>query len=174
MKRLILVWLLVTLGPWLRASESVTPDAESSRARDLENKVAALISGPQITVVHFWAPWCPNCKAELTPDGWAKFVRGNPAVKIVFINIWHEGQDGTAKLKLAGLGAQPNFVAFVHPNPARKSGERLEGFLGLPISWIPTTWIFKDGKLRYALNYGEMRFTMLQQMVRDSAESWDR
>jgi thiol-disulfide isomerase/thioredoxin len=166
MKRHFLICLMVLVGVHLRANESPP--------LDFEKEIAALIAGPQITVVHFWAPWCPNCKAEMTPEGWGKFVAENPKVKTVFINIWHKGQDGAAKLAAAGLGAQTNFVAFTHPNPARKSGERLDVFLGLPISWIPTTWIFKDGQLRYALNYGEVRFPMLQQMVRDSADAWDR
>jgi hypothetical protein len=32
--------------------------------------------------------------------------------------------------------------------------------------------VYRDGKLRYALNYGEIRFEMLQQMVKDAARSW--
>jgi hypothetical protein len=42
----------------------------------------------------------------------------------------------------------------------------------LPVSWIPTTWIFKAGDLRYALNYGEIRFPILQQLVADSNSDW--
>ena len=72
------------------------------------------------------------------------------------------------------IGDQPNFVALNHPNGSRRSGEKLERLLGLPISWVPTTWVFRGGELRYALNYGEVRFPMLQQLLKDSAESWDR
>lgn len=46
-------------------------------------------------------------------------------------------------------------------------GEEMTSFLGLPVSWLPSTWVFRDGKLRYALNYGEVSFPMLQQPSRD-------
>jgi hypothetical protein len=46
-------------------------------------------------------------------------------------------------------------------------------FLGLPVTWIPSTWVFRAGTLCYALNYGELRFPMLQQLVRDAADKWE-
>jgi len=161
MKKLILL-LSLTAAVLLRAADA-----------PLEKEVGELIAGPQVTVVHFWAPWCPNCRAEMTPDGWAKFITANPAVKVVFINIWHKGQDGKAKLDAAGLGAQPNLLLLTHPNPSRLAADRLNSFLGLPITWIPTTWIYRDGQLRAAFNYGEIRFPVLQQMVDDARDKWD-
>ena len=50
--------------------------------------------------------------------------------------------------------------------------ELLKSFLDLPLDWIPTTWIYKGGDLRYALNYGEIRFDVLQQFFADSASEW--
>lgn len=138
----------------------------------LEAEVGAIAAGPHVTIVHFWAPWCPNCRAEMTPEGWARFVGANPAVKVVFINFWHRGQDGAAALAKAGLGAQPNFTALTHPNPASKGDERTKSFLGLPVTWLPSTWVFRDGRLRYALNYGEVRFDLLQQLVDDARDKW--
>ena len=32
--------------------------------------------------------------------------------------------------------------------------------------------MFRDGKLAYAMNYGEVRFPMLQQMIDDSRAKW--
>jgi thiol-disulfide isomerase/thioredoxin len=162
-------WLLLAVCFGLGATTRAE-DAAAAFERDLAARVAA----PRVTVVHFWAPWCPNCRAELTPEGWANFIAGHPEVEVVFINVWHKGQDGAAKLAAGGLGGQPNFTALTHPNPARKAGERLDTLLGLPISWLPTTWVFKDGKLRYAMNYGEMRFAVLDQFVRDAADAWER
>ncbi len=43
---------------------------------------------------------------------------------------------------------------------------------GEDVSWIPTTWIYKGGDLRYALNYGEIRFSVLQQFLEDSQSEW--
>ncbi|MBI2517562.1 MAG: thioredoxin family protein [Opitutae bacterium] len=159
--------LLALCAAVLRAEPAAAP-------APLEAEVSALIAGPQVTIVHFWAPWCPNCKAEMGPDGWAKFIADNPDVKFVFLNIWHKGQDPLPKLAAAGLGAQPNLTLLTHPNPSRLQAERVNSFLGLPITWLPTTWVFRDGKLRFALNYGEVRFGLLQQFVNDSREKWDR
>ena len=164
MKRLA-VLLLLAAATLLRAADQATDP--------LESQVAALIAGPQVTVVHFWAPWCPNCRAELLPDGWAKFIGANPAVKVVFFNIWHKGQDPALRLTEAGLGAQPNLVLLNHSNPSRLAETRLNAFLGLPLTWIPTTWVYREGKLRAAFNYGEIRFPMLQQLVDDARNEWN-
>jgi thiol-disulfide isomerase/thioredoxin len=140
----------------------------------LEKQVAELIAGPQVTVVHFWAPWCPNCKAEMAPEGWAPFIAANPGVKVVFVCIWHKGQDPLPKLAAAGLGAQPNLLLLTHPNPSRLEADRLNAFLGLPLTWVPTTWVYRAGKLRVAFNYGEIRFPVLQQMIDDATNEWKR
>jgi thiol-disulfide isomerase/thioredoxin len=142
----------------------------------LERQVAEAIKSPKITVVHLWAPWCPNCNAELASNGWSTFVNTNPDVNFVFVTMWKapNGADGTSLLKKSGLGTQKNFTRLVHPDPRFKEGERVETFLGLPLSWLPATWVFREGKLRYALNYGELSFPMLQQLVRDTGEKWSR
>jgi thiol-disulfide isomerase/thioredoxin len=163
MKKWMLV-LAVAIG-------AVALHAQGS-AEAIEKTLAEMVAAPQVTIVHLWAPWCPNCRHEMTPDGWAKFVADNPQVKVVFVNIWHKGQDGAPKLAAAGLGGQANFVALTHPNPSTKRGEQLSQLLGLPVGWVPTTWVFRAGKLRYAINYGEVRFDMLQQMVNDATAKW--
>lgn len=171
MKRL-LVLLVFTATALLRAADPSGLGPQSVAPDPVEKQIGDIVAGPQVTIVHFWAPWCSNCKNEMGPDGWAKFIAANPDVKFVFVNIWHKGQDPLPKLTAAGLGAQPNLLLLTHPNGARKSDDRLKGLLGLPITWVPTTWVFKDGQLRYALNYGEIRFEMLQQLVKDSRDAW--
>jgi thiol-disulfide isomerase/thioredoxin len=162
MKRLTLL-LALAVAAGLRAADA-----------PLEKEVADIIAGPQVTVVHFWAPWCPNCQAEMAPAGWARFIAANPGVKFVFINIWHKNQNPLPMLTAAGLGAQPNLRLLTHPNPSKLGADRLNTFLGLPITWIPTTWVYRDGKLRTAFNYGEIRWPVLQQLLDDARDQWDR
>lgn len=156
--------LALTLGTFAMATETTNDPIEA--------QVAALVAGPQVTLVHFWAPWCPNCHAEMKPEGWAKFIAANPEVKVVFLNIWHRDQDPAPRLQAGELGGQPNLVLLTHPNASRTAADRLNTFLGLPVTWLPTTWVFRDGRMRYALNYGEVRFDVLQTLVNDASDAW--
>jgi hypothetical protein len=45
--------------------------------------------------------------------------------------------------------------------------------MGLPVTWVPTTWVFREGRLRVAFNYGEIRFPVLQQLVDDARSEWE-
>jgi len=136
-----------------------------------EEKVADAIKSPQTTVVHLWAPWCSNCQAELKTGGWTKMINENPEVKFYFVSVWNDGQDGRAMLNKFGIAAQPNVIILGDPGP-RRGENKIKQFVGLPLSWIPTTWIYKSGDLRYALNYGEVRFSVLQQFLTDSQSEW--
>ena len=139
-------------------------------ASPAEEQVAEAIKTPGISVVHLWAPWCGNCKSELKTGGWTKMVKENPAVKFYFVSVWNKGEDGRALLATYDITGQPNVTILADPGP-RGSGH-ITQFAGLPLSWIPTTWIFKGGDLRYALNYGEIRFPVLQQLIADSSAEW--
>ena len=122
-------------------------------------------------MVHLWAPWCSNCLAELKSGGWVQTVKANPQVKFYFVSIWDNGDDGAAMLKKYELGDLPNVVILADPGP--RTGAKIHQFAGLPVSWIPTTWIFKGGSLRYALNYGEMRFPVLEEFLQDTDSAWE-
>jgi len=162
-RRFLLLSLAVLCGS-ARAAET-----EAS----LQQKLSDAVASPKVTVVHFWAPWCPNCKFELANGGWSGFIAGNPDVNFVFVTIWNP-VDGREVLERNGVGGEKNFQLLLHPNPSRKRGEKVDELMGIPISWIPSTWVFKDGKLRYAMNFGELHFPMLQQLIVDSTEKWDR
>lgn len=140
------------------------------QAAPAEEHVAEAIKAPGLTVVHLWAPWCSNCKAELKSGGWTKMVKDNPRVKFYFVSVWNSGDDGRALLTTYELEQQPNVTILADPGP--RGANHIKQFAGLPVSWIPTTWIFKGGDLRYALNYGEIRFSILQQLVADSNSDW--
>jgi thiol-disulfide isomerase/thioredoxin len=136
-----------------------------------ERTVLEAIESPDLTVIHLWAPWCPNCQAELKSGGWTKIVKDNPDVRFYFVSVWNDGQDGSAMLKRFGISGEPNVTILADPRP-RQGDRKIKQFAGLPVSWIPTSWVFKDGDLRYALNYGEMRFRVLRQLLQDSKSEW--
>lgn len=136
-----------------------------------EPQAAVAIKNSNPTVVHLWAPWCSNCQAELKSGGWKKMIADNPEVQFLFVSVWNGGEEGRAMLQKWGIGEQSNVMILADPGP-RSGAAKLKRFLDLPVTWIPTTWVFKGGDLRYALNYGEVRFDVLQQMLGDSANEW--
>ena len=140
-------------------------------ASPAEQQVAEAIKAPNLSIVHLWAPWCSNCQAEMKSGGWLKTVKENPEVKFYFVSVWNGGDDGRAMLAKHELANQPNVVILADPGP-RNGTDKIKRFLDLPLSWIPATWLYKGGELRYALNYGEMRFDVLQQFVADSNAKW--
>ncbi|MBI5381464.1 MAG: hypothetical protein HZA31_06150 [Opitutae bacterium] len=163
MKRL----LPLLLALWLTSAHAANP-----AWLPVEKQVAAAVKSSQVTVVHFWAPWCANCLAELKENRWRTFIDSNFDVTFIFVTVWN-ADDGRALLEKNGVGAQKNFELYLHPNASRKPGEKMTSFMGQSVAWIPTTWVYKDGQLRYALNYGELRFPLLQQLIRDASDKWE-
>jgi len=158
----------IFLVSWLIGAVSLaSPLLAASPA---EEQVSEAIKAPALSVVHLWAPWCSNCQAELKSGGWTKTVSENPNVKFYFVSVWNSGEDGRAVLAKYQLAQQPNVTILADPGP--RGAGHIKQFAGLPLSWIPTTWMFKGGDLRYALNYGEIRFPILQQLISDSNSGW--
>jgi thiol-disulfide isomerase/thioredoxin len=139
--------------------------------KSAEQRVTDAIKSPDLTVVHLWAQWCSNCQAELKSGGWLKMVKNNPQVKFYFISVWNDGGDGKLMLQKFQIADQPNVTILADPGP-RRGDTKIKEFAGMPLSWIPTTWVYKSGDLRYALNYGEVRFDVLQQFLEDSKNEW--
>jgi thiol-disulfide isomerase/thioredoxin len=139
-------------------------------ASPAEQQLAEAIKAPGLSVVHLWAPWCSNCQSELKSGGWLKTIKENPQVKFYFVSVWNGGEDGRAMLAKFEIGGQSNVTILADPGP--RAAGKIKRFLDLPLSWIPTTWVFKGGDLRYALNYGEVRFDVLQQFLADSNSEW--
>ena len=164
MKRLLL------LGGFFLSALGVFAQAEKGWLA-IEDEVAAAVKGPQVTVVHFWASWCSNSKAELTKEKWSTFLDLNRDVKFIFVTV-RSMDDGKALLAENGLGKQANLTMLYHPNHVKKGEGVIQTFMDIPVTWVPTTWIFRDGELRYALNYGEVRFPLLQQLIRDAGQKW--
>jgi len=156
----------------LVALPAVVADADAVPL-PVEQRVSDAVNSPQTTIVHFWATWCPNCKAELTSGGWKEIIEANPDVHFVFVTLWSE-TDGRDILEKQGIGPQKNFMLIGHPSHVRSKEGRVKNFMGLSVPWIPTTWVYKAGQMHYALNYGEMHFPILQQFITDSSNSWAR
>jgi thiol-disulfide isomerase/thioredoxin len=135
-----------------------------------EQKVVEAIKSNNLSVVHLWAPWCSNCQAELKSGDWVKMVKDNPQVHFYFVSVWNGGEDGRTMLKKFDLVDQPNLTILADPGARGKN--HIKQFAGMPLSWIPATWVYKSGDLRYALNYGEVRFPVLQQFLEDSHSEW--
>ncbi|MCF3650500.1 TlpA family protein disulfide reductase [Synoicihabitans lomoniglobus] len=135
---------------------------------EFEQRLADEVGKPGVSVVHFWATWCPNCWREHDNDGWKNFIEANPEVTVIFVSIWGSKENDAAELAKYGLGDQPNLKIMRHPNQARRGADRMVTLLGKEVTWIPTTWVYREGTQRYAINYGEVRFEMLQQMTDDS------
>ena len=136
-----------------------------------EQTVLDKIKSADLSVVHLWAPWCSNCQAELKSGGWLKMVKANPQVHFYFVSVWDNGIDGKSMLQKFQIANEPNVTVLADPGP-RTGGAKIKQFAGMPVSWIPTTWVYEGGDLRYALNYGEVRFDVLQQFLEDSKNEW--
>jgi thiol-disulfide isomerase/thioredoxin len=139
-------------------------------ASPAEQQIAEAVKAPGLSVVHLWAPWCSNCQAELKSGGWLKMVKDNPQTKFYFVSVWNGGDDGRAMLTKFQIADQPNVTVLADPGP--RGADHIKHFGDLPLNWIPTTWVYKGGDLHYALNYGEVRFDVLQQFLADSNSEW--
>ena len=152
--------------------QSDAPAPTSSEATSaVEQRVQDIIEEGGIHVVHFWAPWCANSRNELG-YGWDELVAENASVTFTFVTVWNEGKDGAATLDDYNLPDRVTELTLPGGSETNRS-ERVHAFLGLPMTWIPTTWIFhNNGELAFALNYGEMKMATLQRLIDVTAQNW--
>lgn len=149
-----------------------TPATAVSPGTDAEETVQDVIEADGLHVVHFWAPWCPNSKRELK-NGWAGLVRNNPNVTFTFVTIWNDGKKGSTVLNNNSLPARVTEVAQPDLGPSDNESNRRRSFLSLPVTWIPSTWIFhNNGELAFALNYGEMKMDTIQSLLDVTRKDW--
>ena len=145
------------------------PDADLTPA---EAAVRDQVLQDGIHVVHFWAPWCDNSRAELS-NGWYQVIEDNPDVTFTFVTIWSDGETGQDVLDHYAIPDNVAVLTQADYGPSDDKANRRLRFLGLPVTWIPTTWVFhKNGELAYAFNYGELQMDQLQQALDGAASSW--
>ncbi len=137
---------------------------------EAEARVRAVVAADGVHVVHFWAPWCDNSTAELGA-GWYEVVERHPDVSFTFVTVWNDGDVGEATL---GRYAVPARVErLVVPGVQPPKPERRMTFLGMPVSWIPTTWVFnRNGQLATAFNYGEATPAQLDAAIAGAESTW--
>ncbi len=190
--KLLLLGLLLTAAPTLaqtpaEASDmpdhttprdpgaTVLPDTTAGTApsmTDAERRVADRIEAGGLHVVHFWAPWCDNSVAELRA-GWYELVERHPEVHFTFVTVWNDGESGREMLDRYGLPARVLELTQPDLGPSDDKAQRRRAFLGLPVTWIPTTWVFRDGgTLAYAFNYGELEMGQLDQAIAGARSTW--
>lgn len=122
-----------------------------------------------VHVVHVWAPWCDNSLAELAPV-WAPFSERHPDVSVSFATVWNDGASGTNVLRQHGVVGVAEHVV---PGPKPEKADRRMTLLGLPVTWIPTTWVFnRGGLLATAFNYGEASADGLAAAIEGAQNDW--
>jgi len=158
-----------TANASLQSEAPAAATAEATAAA--EARVQSIIAQDGIHVVHFWAPWCSNSRSELA-NGWDELVTRNGDVSFTFVTVWNAGKDGAPTLNTYGLPNRVNELTLPGGSETNRT-DRVRSFLGLPVTWIPTTWIFhNNGELAFALNYGEMRMATLQRLIDATAQPW--
>ena len=149
------------------SGDAAEAPAEASLAY-AEAEVREIIAEDGLHVVHFWAPWCGNSKRELNA-GWSGLVEAHPEVSFTFVTIWNEGESGAQLMRAYNI---PNRVRELLAQPPGGNG-RIDEFLDLPVTWIPSTWIFNNnGELAFAMNYGEMKMETIDHLLDVSARDW--
>ena len=151
-----------------------TPPVSASALADTlsaaEASVKATIARDGVHVVHFWAPWCDNSTAEFSA-GWYEVVEGHPDVSFTFVTLWNAGEIGESTLRRYAIPERVERL--VVPGPQPPKGERTTSFLGMPVTWIPTTWVFnRNGQLATAFNYGEATPAQLTAAIDGAASDW--
>ena len=152
------------------APPPVGSESVDATASDAEARVREIVAQDGVHVVHFWAPWCDNSTAELG-GGWYEVVERHPDVSFTFVTVWNDGEVGEAALTRYAIPARVERLVVPGVQPPR--GERRMAFLGMPVSWIPTTWVFnRNGQLATAFNYGEATPEQLDAAIDGAASDW--
>ena len=150
---------------------SIPPDSAAAMT-PAEKSVAAIVQTDGIHVVHFWAPWCSNSIDELR-NGWYEVVERHPSVSFTFVTIWNDGESGREAMERFGLPERVTEVTQPDFGPSDDKAQRRRAFLGLPVTWIPTTWVFhKNGELAFAFNYGELEMEQIDRAIEGVRSPW--
>lgn len=170
---------VVTLPAFAACAQTVAPPpsptsslAMSTDPTPAETRVREIIAQDGVHVVHFWAPWCDNSTNELAA-GWYEVVERHPDVSFTFVTVWNDGESGAATLRRYAIPER--VLELTQPDEGESAirENRRRQFLGLPVTWIPSTWVFhKNGELAFAFNYGEMEMAQLEAAIAAVQRTW--
>lgn len=164
--------LLLALFGAAAAAQAPAPPSDAAPQTPAEEAVRATIAQPGVHVVHFWAPWCGNSTNELA-TGWYETIEAHPDVSFTFVAIWNDGEDGASMLQRYAIPESVTVLAQPDLGPSADRANRRTLFLGLPLSWTPSTWIFnRNGRLATAFNYGEVSAEMLEAAITHASHDW--
>ena len=176
--RVLLVLVLLGASACAQTAPVAGPPADAPPAAtdrtEVEAAIAEAIARPGVHVVHFWAPWCGNSRAEFE-NGLAEVVEAHPDVSFAFVTIWNDARDGADRLARYGIDPSDRVAIYAQPDrgPSADRALRRRTFLGLPLTWTPTTWVFnREGTLAYAFNYGEITPDMLATAIDHARDDW--
>ena len=157
--------------------EETTPaqPAAADTLTETEQQVQALLAEDGVHVVHFWAPWCHNSMSEFREGVWKEIIAQHEDVSFIFVTVYNNGDLSEGVLDQHDIPDRVHtFAQPDHGNSNRRSNRR-RSFLGLPLTWTPTTWIFnRHGKLAFALNYGEVRPALMALLLDNVTTDWSR
>ena len=126
------------------------------------------VAADGVHVVHVWAPWCDNSLNEHRPV-WSDW-RGLGADSVTFVTVWNEGESGAETLRETGVEGVAEVVV---PGPKPEKPDRRLRLLDLPVTWIPTTWVFnRGGLLATAFNHGEVSRAQLVEAIEGARRDW--
>ena len=163
-------------APTPAASAAPLAEAGGNDPTEVEQAVRERVSAEGVHVVRLWAPWCGNSRAELEDDLY-QTIGDHPDVTSSFVTIWNDGRDGAAMLSRYGITPTDDGRVTVAAQPDRGPSAdrdlRRTTFLGVPLSWTPTTLVYnRGGKLAYAFAYGEVSAEMLAAAIADARNDW--
>lgn len=159
-----LIFLLFVCQTGQALGQNVTR-LDTTGLSEAEKRVQEIVREDGIHVVHFWAPWCPNSINELEA-GWSDLIAANEDVTFTYVTIWNNGRSGLERLEQFGVGDRVEELVQPDFGPSSNRKQRRYTFLGLPVTWVPSTWIFhRRGEPAFLLNFGEMDMETIQHLI---------
>lgn len=145
---------------------------DSTTLTSTEERVREIIATDGIHVVHFWSPRSENSISEFR-KGWFELIENNGDVAFTFVTVWNDGEIGLPVLEKFVILDRIETLALPDNGPSSIEANRRRSFLGLPLIWTPSTWIFhQNGQLAFAMNYGEMGMNEVQSLIDITRQEW--